>query len=121
MVGRVIATPPVTRAEALQLARRRANLTQSELGASLGVMADRVRQWEKGTRTHDCPAVPAIELRPFEWCWLMRERAGVTLHQLSAQINLAVRWIHRAERGELQTEQIGVLIDWWSETRCIHE
>ncbi len=116
----MIAVPPLTRPEALELSRRRARLTQSELGASLGVSTDRVRAWEHGTRD-DVPTVPEMRLEPFEWCWLMRRRAGVTLQVLSQQLGLALKWVHRAERGELTTEQIGVLIEWWSATRCIHE
>lgn len=112
----MIATPPVTRAEALQLTRRRANLTQRELGASLGVSEGRVRDWETGEREHDCPAVPTRELLPYEWCWLRRRRSGLTLHELSGELKLPVRWIHRAERGELTTEQIEALIGFW-ETR----
>lgn len=105
--------------ESLELARRRAGLTQQQFADLLGVSPDRVRRWENAL---SCP-VPAprmpqsVVLESHEWVWLQRRRAGITLQELSDQMGLSVSWIARAERGEFPADRIGALAIWWESKR----
>ncbi len=101
-----------TRAERLQLQRRRAGLTQVEAALLIGEPAHRWKQWETGERTRDLPDVPAPgDVRPREWGYIQRRRVGLLIRELAEQANLPAKWIHRAERGIVKN--CAPLVEWW--------
>ena len=104
--------PTLTSGEALELRRRRDDMTQAEAAGLLGVSIGRLRKWEHDI-ARGAPRVRLSDLGLSEWCWLMRRRAGLRLVDVSAEIGLAAKWIHRAERGELLDVQIEALAWFW--------
>jgi DNA-binding transcriptional regulator YiaG len=108
MVDRPMKTLQLTSGERLRLDRQRFHMTCTEQAALLDIPVRRLR--EQDACTSDPMPAP---LAPNEWCRVLRERAGLTLHQLSEMTGLGVPWINRAERGRLRPEQLDVLVQFW--------
>ncbi|MEY4534867.1 MAG: hypothetical protein RLZZ246_1185 [Planctomycetota bacterium] len=110
---RTVPLEQLTPGERFELQRRRADMTQAEFAALLGVALNRVRRWEAGLSRRGLPDVHVGQLKAWEWCWLQRRRSGRTLADLSQVLGLSIQWIHRAERGELIPAESSVLVDYW--------
>lgn len=110
---RTVTVPDLTPGEALELSRRRARLTQTQLADSMGVSPDRVRRWERDGCRLGVPVPKVGPLSIYEVCWLVRRRRGVTLRELSAETRLSVTWLHRAEHGEIPADRAGALPAYW--------
>ena len=113
MKGSVCRSAGLEPSEALEIDRRRAKLTQAQAAALYGVGLTTFRAWAAGERTHDVPVVPVEPLAVHEWCWLQRRRSGLRLVDVSAEIGLGVRWVHKAERGAIPLRSLGPLETFW--------
>jgi transcriptional regulator with XRE-family HTH domain len=102
----------MTNGERLELSRRRADMTQAAAAYMYGVAPSRYRAWEKD-QGRNPPTAPAADLSPGEWCWLMRRRSGLTLHQVAERSNLEPKWIHRVERRIYDGDRATPLVVWW--------
>lgn len=101
-----------TAGEHLELTRRRAGLSQRAFADLLGVPVTRLRRWERDYV--EAPLdVTVDELRPNEWCFLQRKRAGLRLLDVAEDLSVRQTWVHRAERGELRGDQLGALVAYW--------
>lgn len=102
----------LTPGERLELQRRRERLTQAEAAERHGVTTYVYRRWEQDRHRSPQP-IYSLEGGPrdYEWCYIMRKRAGLTLHHLGEYMSLSHKWIHRAERGEVR--DVSALVLWW--------
>ena len=103
----------LTKAERLEVSRRRADLTQKEAAELLGIPFFRYKRMEKGDLETDgsTPSVPVGALTQAETCRVFRRRAGYTLAELEAETGLKAKWLHRAEVGN--TRNIAALVEFW--------
>lgn len=101
----------LTRGERLAIERRRHRWTQAQAAESHGVSVYVFQRWEKDW--HSDPPFVTFEspIQDYEWCFVLRRRSFLTLHQLGELMGLSHKWIHRAERGEVR--DVTALVLWW--------
>jgi len=102
----------LTKAERLEVSRRRAGLTQHEAADLLGWTLDRYKWAERGeAELQSAWPAPALGgITSAEECRLLRRRAGLTIAGLAAVSGLAARWIHHAEKGNRDP---AALLEYW--------
>jgi len=103
----------LTKAERLEVSRRRAGLTQRQAADLFGWPFSTYKRAEKGELETDgaWPAPPVGELTAAEACRVWRRREGLTMLELEGLTGLKAKWIHRAERGE--TSSVEALLVFW--------
>lgn len=92
------------------VSRRRKAQSQVDAAARFGVSLYAYRQWE--TETLECPHTIGLgNLKPFEQCFLLRRRAGVTAGWLARKLGLSRWWLCQMERGDVDAAR---LVAFWS-------
>ena len=103
----------LTIGERLEIARRRAELTQPEAAGVFGVAVSTYRNWELDRI--DGPELTGLrELADFEQCLILRRRSEMTLQDIADETGLSRHWLSRAERGLVRS--VDALVQWWIRT-----
>lgn len=106
----LLATENLTAGEALEVDRRRTDLTQAGAAGLFDVPPCHYRRWEL-----DELEGPRVRLGPLslhEQAFVVRRRSGLTVRQVAEQMGLSRQWISEAERG--RTGSVEVLLEWWA-------
>lgn len=105
----MLRTSTLTRGERMLVSRRRKAESQIDAAARYNVSLYAYRQWE--TEALECPHALSIgKLKPFEQCFLLRRRKGVTAGTLARKLGLSRWWLCQMERGDVDAAR---LVKFW--------
>ncbi|MEE8234295.1 MAG: helix-turn-helix transcriptional regulator [Gammaproteobacteria bacterium] len=91
--------------------RRRAKMSQGEMGDGLGVTNWQISQWERDKMSINCPQYNVGELSSGEGCLIHRRRSGLTRRKLSKLTG----WSHvRIQRMEEDVWDNKVLVAYYA-------
>lgn len=103
----------LTIAEKLAVQRRRLGERQRAAAARHGVSHTRYSRWERGLEQPGPDVAKAVKigkLRPHEYCFLYRRRAGFTQERVARDMGVCRYWLNRMELGEAPCDE---LIEYW--------
>lgn len=104
----------ISLAESLLLWRRRVGRNQVEAAAYFGATVDHYRSWEAGEHPSKPPRLALGALRPYETCYLLRRRRGVTQESLAKAIGCTRLWVIRMEDGSAPCNR---LVAYWKSVK----
>ena len=99
-------------AEKLLLWRRREGLTQREAGKRLEISRNTYGILEREeSHKSDLIAAPLGDIRPYEKCFIMRRRSGMTIPMCAEQAGISRYWYNLMELGKASPER---LVAYWA-------
>lgn len=104
--------PPLSYAERLFLARRRAGLTLGEAARRIGISERRYSLSERGLKEYVPTAEIRGEISAVEYCVIKRRRAGLLQREVAQRIGRSRVLVVHMERGEAPVKE---LLAYWGE------
>lgn len=105
----------LTDGERLVVHRRRLKERQRASALRLGVSHTRYSRWERGLEDPGQDVVGSIkigQLKPHEYCFLYRRRAGWTQERVATEMGVCRYWLNRMELGEADCSD---LLEFWEQ------
>lgn len=93
----------LTVGERLAVQRRRFGERQKAAAQRHGVSHTRYSRWERGIEQPGPDVVKSLkigQLKPHEYCFLYRRRAGFTQERVAGEMKVCRYWLNRMELGE---------------------
>lgn len=103
----------LTAGECLYVRRKRAGLSQSMMGRSLGVTRSEYSKIERDKRDHPKVHVTRMKLEIHETLAILRRREGMTQKELAMEVGLSRFWVNQMEIGKIPCDAIS---KYWKET-----
>jgi len=101
----------LTEAERFLVYRRRRGFNQDKAAKQAGVRSHIVVKWENGTLAIPKSKRPKLgALKPYEKCFVLRRRKGISQEKLGAMIGRCRAWVALMETGQ---EPYGELAKFW--------
>jgi len=102
----------LTNGERLLLCRRRASMTKTEAARRRSVTLYRYNLWERDE--DDAPPCPVGRVAFFEQSLIVRLRAGVSVADFAAVLEVSPWWLRQMETGEASDVR---LREWWGSSQ----
>ena len=92
--------------ESLLIQRRRASLTQAEMGANFKMSRHSYGEYERDLVEIKTDHLSFDDLQPYEKCVILRKRAGMTQLEVALLMGLSRYWINQKEIGRVDCQDL---------------